>query len=332
MNEDINEGLVKRFSIINKEFKTEYDKAPLDIETKLKRFVVLGYSRVRTNRDLFIACSGKEGEGKSNTINILGYLMDENYDLEKNVLYTPNAKEMTEKLTYRKYLAQGITPPNTSLKPYSFINIDEAIRILFKMEQWSGIQRFLKKLFALARSENKIVGFCIPDFLDMGSGFRARMDYWINMEQRGLASVEVRSTNKYRTDRWNLDDNMRTYEKYLGRRKYGDITPEQNVEIQAKISKNFLTSFQVPKLPDALDKKYNQLKEQHDFNETAHDDNADEKVSPRLKRYYEGIVTLMKLLNEKYEYTHDKLAEVTKIPVGTVHGFFSKDKKVKINE
>ncbi len=336
MNENINEGIYKRFSIINPEFKREYEKAPFEFDKNLKTFVVLGYSRVRTNRDLFIACSGKEGEGKSNTINMLGFLMDKDYSLEKNILYTPSIKEMIEKISYKKYLAKGMSDKELekrgALKPFSFINIDEAIRILFKMEQWSGIQRFLKKLFALARSENKIIGFCIPDFLDMGSSFRARMDYWINMETRGLASVEVRSTNKYKTDKWNLDDNMRNYEKYIGRKKYGDITPEQNIDIQSRVSKNFLMSFRVPKLPEALDKKYNELKEMHDFEESAKDDNTDEMVSPRTKRYYEATFTLMDILIKQHGYTQTKLAELTKIPLPTVNHLLIKRNKVKLNE
>jgi hypothetical protein len=331
-DENIDDVEVKRFSFVNKVFKAEFDKKPFDIEPKLKRFVTMGYYRVRTNRDLFIACSGKEGEGKSNTVNLLGYLMDANYDLEKNVLYTPNAKEMTEKISYRKYLAKNETPPDTSLPPYSFINIDEAIRILFKLEQWSGIQRFLKKLFALARSENKIIGFCIPDFLDMGSGFRARMDYWINMETRGMASVESRSLNKYKTDKWNLDDNNKSYESYTGRKKYCDITPEMNVTIQSRISKNFMTSFHVPKLPDVLDKRYNELKETHDFNETAKDDNDGDKVSTRTKRYYDGLVLLMNKMVTEYKYTQVQLGEITKIPSNTVSQMLTRNKKVNLSE
>jgi hypothetical protein len=329
-DEALEEEQTKRFSFVNKVYKVEYDKAPFDIETKLKRFITMGYYRVRTNRDLFIACSGKEGEGKSNTINTFGYLMDANYDLEKNVLYTPNAKEMTEKISYRKYIGKNVTPPDTALPPYSFINIDEAIRILFKLEQWSGIQRFLKKLFALARSENKIIGFCIPDFLDMGSGFRARMDYWINMETRGMASVESRGMNKYKTDKWNLDDNNKSYESYTGRKKYCDITPEMNVQIQSRISKNFMTSFHVPKLPDALDKRYNELKETHDFNETAKDDNDSQLFTPRTKKYYEAIIALSNKLIKDYGLKQTEISELTKIPSNTICRMIQP--KVKLNE
>lgn len=284
MNEEAKERL--RFSFVNKEFKKVINDEPVELSTRLKHYCALIHKRVRTNRDFYLAISGAEGEGKSSLSIILGFLIDPNFSLEKNVLYSPNIEEMMLKMNWRKIISQGGTPPPDALPPYSVLVIDEAIKVLFKLEQWSGVQRFLKKLFALARTENKIIILNIPSFQDMGSGFRARMNNWLHVEKRGLCTIEARSKNKYATDPWSMDDNKKNYEKYTARKKYVSISDLDNIKIFSKISKNYVTAFSFPALPVSLDKRYNDLKNSFDY-DSAEDEVK--KVDLKLRGDYEKL-------------------------------------------
>jgi len=269
MKSDLSEVERKRFSWVNKDFKKQLDKERIKISKLIKNFTARAYYRVRRDLDLYITITGREGFGKSSLALLLGYLIDPNFNLDDNVLYSPTVEEMNLKINYRKIKQQGKEMPKGALKPYSVLIVDEAIKVVYKMEQWSGLQRFLKKLFALARTENKIIILCIPGFLDMGNNFRKRMNYWANIFERekeqAYCVVEAASKNKYKNDRWNLKEHEKLYEREVGDRKYASLTPIQHLDIVKKVSKNYVFTFAFSKLPQVIFDKYVELKNSHDY-------------------------------------------------------------------
>lgn len=313
---------IVRPSYVNKRFKEEIEKENINYSKNLLYFAKTGYLRVRNNFDLFMACTGWEGTGKSNLLNTLGFLMDEHYDLKRNVLYSPDIKEIKEKMEWRKLIAKGIKPGPNALPPFSFINVDEAIKVLFKLEQWSGLQRFLKKLFALARIENKIVAFAIPKFTDMGNNFRSRMNYWVDVYYRddklAYATVDIQSQNKYRSDNWNMSSNEKLYENMVGKRKYADIRPDDHLGICAR-TQNFLTSLDVPLLPKVFRDEYERLKLEHDYDDATIEVKKEKGrvLINRLKKHLTNTLKYVIELNPRI--SQRELGRKT----GLNHGFIS---------
>ena len=269
MKERLKQVERKRFSWVNQEFKRLIEDSNITIPQIIKKFTTEIYYRVRRDLDLYIAITGWEGFGKSSAAMLFGKLIDSNFTLENNILYSPTIEEMNLKINYRKLIQQGKEIPKGALKPHSVLIVDEAIKVVYKMEQWSGLQRFLKKLFALARTENKIIILCIPDFLDMGNNFRKRMNYWVDIfareKEKAYCVVEAASKNKYKNDRWNLKEHEKLYEKEVGSRKYANLAPLEHLDIIKKISKNYVFSFFFHKLPEVIFNKYMELKNSYDY-------------------------------------------------------------------
>lgn len=202
--------------------------------------------RVKKNADAVLCISGFEGVGKSNLANILGYLLDPNYDLWNNVLYTPTQKELLDKL---KNFQKG-----------SVLNLDEAVKVLEK-QNWSK-QTFIKKTFQVIRGRNLITFLLIPRLEDLNEYFRNwRVMLNICVIYRGLAYLQVPDPyNKF--DVWSSKYNQDLLDFALKGETF-HTAPVGDVLKAISKFKGFIGFITFPKLPYEIEKEYIKLKDEN---------------------------------------------------------------------
>jgi len=225
--------------------------------------------RTRKDWDSVIAISGEEGSGKSTLANELGIFGDENYNIENNTLFQPKYDEVYKKLT--------------TLPKYSVINADEAIRIAYKLDWYSMGQKYLNKVFALARKENQATILCIPRIWDLNEYFRNwRVKFWVYVYKRGKAVVFFRDKNPFVKEPFHIKENL----KYLYMKAGNKVISEEIViNIFSKMP-NYLTHFNFPELPKEVKKEYNRLKDLHSYDElTLEDKNRHKQFLARLELF-----------------------------------------------
>lgn len=173
-------------------------------------------------KDNVVVIAGGEGDGKSLFQHYgLGPALDPEYDLWRSVVYTDSMDEFNEKYEYLK------------------INwaIDEAIRVLYKLDFMLGIAKDLVKKFAadVRKEKGAVHSFLIPDISELNKYFREqRVTTWIEFIQRehlveGESAAVVfqkprihfRPTN---VDVWLLKDYYEKYMKAFKKSGYGDAT------------------------------------------------------------------------------------------------------------
>lgn len=191
--------------------------------------------RLRLDKDLVIAVTGDEGDGKSTLAMALGLKVDALFDFERNVLYSPTVEETKSKII--------------GLPKYSAIVADEAIKIMYKLNWGTRIQKFLNIIYALCRQENKLSILCMPRFKDFNEYFRNhRIKFWIhiidpisNKKSKGHAILFGKSWNPTSQDTWWLGDLQKTIDKYSFRRKLHEVdyNLQDKIDVLSK-SRNFL--------------------------------------------------------------------------------------------
>lgn len=165
----------------------------------LQNIADLSVERVTKDKDLAIAITGFEGDGKSALSIGLGLAIDRFFDLRRNVLFSPSVTEIRNKIY--------------DLPPYTPIIADEAIKIMYKRNWGSKMQKYLNQIYAVCRSQNKISIFNIPRFTDFDEYFRNhRVKLWIHIvdslskdKDEGHAVVLSRSWNPVTNDPWGLN-------------------------------------------------------------------------------------------------------------------------------
>ncbi len=155
-------------------------------------------NRVTRDKDLAMAVTGLEGDGKSCLSVQIGIGIDPSFKMFRNVLFDPSVKTIRQKIY--------------NLPPYTPIIADEAIKIMYKLNWGSKIQKYLNKIYAVCRNQNKISIFNMPRFTDFAEYFRNhRLRLWIhivdpisNEKKEGHAVVIARSWNPVSIDPWGL--------------------------------------------------------------------------------------------------------------------------------
>ncbi len=165
---------------------------------RVKQFGQLCLDRVTKDKDLAIGITAPEGDGKSCLSIGLGIGIDPGFSLYRNILFSPSVKEVRDKIY--------------NLPPYTPIIADEAIKIMYKLNWGTKIQKYLNKIYAVCRNQNKISIFNMPRFTDFSEYFRNhRLRLWVhivdpisNEKREGHAVVMARSWNPITTDAWGL--------------------------------------------------------------------------------------------------------------------------------
>lgn len=201
--------------------------------------------RLRLDKDLVIAVTGDEGDGKSALAMGISLKVDPLFDFERNVLYSPTVEETKSKII--------------GLPRYSVIVADEAIKIMYKLNWGTKIQKFLNQIYALCRQENKLSILCMPRFKDFNEYFRNhRIKFWLhivdpisNKKSKGHAILFGKSWNPTSQDTWWLGDLQKTIDKYSFKRKLHEVdyTLQDKIDVLSK-SRNFLGVVEFEWIPD----------------------------------------------------------------------------------
>lgn len=242
-------------------------------------------SRIKKNSDAVICISGFEGVGKSNFAIILSYLLDFNFDLWNNILYSPNNKELLDKL---KNFNKG-----------SILNLDEAVKVLEK-QNWSK-QTFIKKTFQIIRGRNLITLLLIPRLEDLNEYFRNwRVMLNICVIYRGLAYLQVPDPyNKF--DVWNTKFNQDVLDLALKGETF-HTAPTGDVLKAIHKFKGFIGFVSFPKLDSEIEKEYIKLKDKHSLLNLMDDDGnikVEEKEKPLNRSQQRKHDTLLNLIHKR---------------------------------
>ena len=199
------------------------------------KFVSILKRRVKKDWDAVVGITGEEGSSKSTLASWLVYLgaiqdgYNEEEALKKFVEYTifsPNKERVQEQ--------------RTKSERYAIINADEAVKILYKQNWATPIQKFLNMFYALCRQENKISILCMPRFLDFNEFFRNhRIKFWIHVVDRGIACIFERDWFPSSADPWMLKEAQKLNTTIYYRKHTGDFNVEQKVQALSKL-KNFI--------------------------------------------------------------------------------------------
>ena len=181
----------------------------------------------RREYDAGNAVSGYVGEGKS-TFTI--QLMKKYYKIGS----LSEFKTMCNKyLVYSRKEIQKITTTETK----QFINVDEAINVLFKRDFMKGDQKNLLRTLDVCRDMGHIFTFIIPSFWALDSHtVQTRLRLWVHVEKQKWAHLSRPLRNQYSIDVWNRTANEKIINKtksvvntlnYVSTMGFDPLSPEE---------------------------------------------------------------------------------------------------------
>lgn len=232
--------------------------------------------RVGLNKDATVAITGFEGDGKSALSLQLGLAADPHFDIERNVLFSPNTQEIKQKIF--------------DLPKESVIIADEAIKVMYKLNWSTKMQKTLNMVYAVCRKENKISIFNMPRFIDFSEYFRNhRIRLWLhiidplsNQKKYGLALLMARSWNPITKDPWGLKEfEKKVLEKQWQRKQDSSYGLDDKIALFEKLS-TFLGLVKFEWVDAELWQRYETIKAKQDFNDL---DEAlmDQKEAEKIK-------------------------------------------------
>ncbi len=215
-------------------------------EEELAEFAKYINKRLRKDWDLVIAITGEEGVGKSTLANLILWYLDDNYSVERNNLFNPNVEEVKEHILHK-------------LPRYSGVNLDEAIRVMYKLKWYDKLSIFLNQVYALCRKENKCTVLCIPNFQDLNPFFRQhRVRVWIHCLDRGKAVMFIKDNSPFVEDKWHLKESQKSINKTLRKYSILERTPDIMLKGLEKCT-NFFSLLSYGPMPDQMAKEYKEL-------------------------------------------------------------------------
>eukprot|EP00919_Chromeraceae_sp_WS-2016_P011602 GHVR01027083.1.p1 GENE.GHVR01027083.1~~GHVR01027083.1.p1 ORF type:complete len:281 (-),score=-1.74 GHVR01027083.1:174-1016(-) len=144
--------------------------------------------------DFVIVLSGPRGLGKSTIALLIKKELAPRASLEGSLIYSK--KTLLEKISKEKE---------------QFIDVDEAINVVFKREFYEHNQISILQDLDTYRSNHNCITFLIPDFWDLDSKLlnSSLIKIWIYIKRWGEAYI-MRPTNKqFSRDPWNFDLNVK---------------------------------------------------------------------------------------------------------------------------
>ena len=263
--------------------------------------------RCKKDKDAVVAITGDEGDGKSTlavwciieSLRLQGKTEEEIITMfNEYIIYSPTKDQLIEKVV--------------KLPRYSVFSADEAIKILYKMNWYTDIQKFLNVIYALCRKENKATILCMPRFTDFNEFFRNhRIRYWIHVLERGRAVLFAKDWSPFTKDPWWMDDNQRTINAGYKNKQ----TKVVEFDIDSKISmlkklKIFVTEVRFDDLPKEISKIYLKGKEEN----SEYGDGEDAKQKGEKASVWEGrAVNFALYVEKKYNIPHEETLKVMNI-------------------
>lgn len=224
-------------------YEYKYDKNLISLIRSIKK-------RLSIKWDCVAVVDGEEGAGKSSLAILLGYLLDKDFDLDKNISYLPLTHEVENKFY--------------SIKSEQVLVVDEAIKALYKLRFMDKMQARINTMYATERKQRKITLLCIPRFTDLNEFFRNdRVQFWIHVVDRGLAVAFVKDrVNIFGSDRWHMKEEYKRINVSTYKKKFAEMTTEDMIKIYQK-SQHFWFAFTFPQLPPEVEEKYLDTREMY---------------------------------------------------------------------
>lgn len=236
-------------------------------------FVKMFKSRLKMNKDAWIAVCGDTSTGKSYFVLMAMVLFGRPMNMEDNVAYIPKGNEIMEmfdKLNFQCLL------------------IDEAAREMRSVNWQSKQQQGVNMKAMTDRFKNNMIFLNMPSFNEFTKSmrrgnlqFRVIMPYRTDTHARVI--VQRKSRNWRSDDAWGDKEADEKYEKYIKRHK--ELDNEGILRIERSLP-NTIMDFMVPNLmlalPEVTD-EYERLKEKS--REVANEDEYSTKVDKYKKEY-----------------------------------------------
>ena len=203
----------------------------MDKENKNIDWIEAIKKRVRNDFDIVICVTGEEGIGKSTLAMQMGFLLDDKFDIKKNVCFVPTPENVKKQFG--------------EIDRYGCLVIDEGTEVFYKLDWMTSFQKTLVKMFKRERKQNKIVIICLPAFMDLTKSMRNdRVKLWFHVFKRGLAGIFTKHPSQlFSDDPWMLSDNAKTFQKVFGRRKAPDVDPNDLLTAASRL-KTFWMDFE----------------------------------------------------------------------------------------
>ncbi|PLW80752.1 hypothetical protein C0585_00955 [Candidatus Woesearchaeota archaeon] len=239
--------------------------------------------RAKKDYDAVVAITGEEGSSKSTCASniLIESLKNENIPEDK----------MIEIFLERTIFSPSKEKVETQMKEtprYSVLNADEAIKILYKLNWGSPIQKFLNMLYALARKENKITLLCMPRFTDFNEFFRKhRIKFWLHILDRGIGVLFAKDWNPFTDDPWWMKEGMDVVKKNYGRKKVTDMDTKEKIRILSKL-RNFVGVVEFDDMPTKFRTAYRKAKDEFGYDDMGQD-TTDIGAGKRAEKYQEWI-------------------------------------------
>ena len=290
-------------------YKTYFSRDFLDFISGIKQ-------RLRSKYDLVIAITGEEGVSKSCLGIWLGFLLDDNFNIEKNVAYLPSSLEIKDKFN--------------SLKRFSVLDIDESCRGLNKKKWHDKLQQDLVDLYTTERFRNICSLVLMPRFKDFTESFRNhRIKIWIHILHRtstyAQAVVYVRDDDKDCEFPWHQKENYKLKLKKFRGKKVSERRLSDKLTYERRTT-NYLLDFKYPKLPEEIEKAYDYLKlESRKKIKSVEDERIGKTLTEKWKNSL--IKAINYIIKSNPKFTQGEVANLVGLSQQTISKVIKKNKE-----
>lgn len=283
---------------------------------KIKDLADIAKKRVHEDKDLVLAFTGNEGDGKSGLSINFGLKVDGNFDLKRNILYSPTVQEAREKIF--------------NLPHFSYVDVDEAIKVMYKLNWSNKLAKYLNVVYAICRNEHKITGLCMPRFTDFTEYFRNhRIRVWVHIfdpisksKNWGEAAVMVKSWNPLTSDPWGMVQAEKLYRKLTKRQRAGTFSVEMQKDFYSKLD-SFVDTLEFGFVKQDLWEEYIRLKA-----ELSVADELDEDKESKAELWQSRCVLAIKALKGLGANEKD-VARLLKVSKGSISKWLVPDNSLK---
>jgi len=321
VEEDNAEALIEKKA--EEIYNDEIDKLLEDGYLSPSELARIFRKRARNDFDAVVAITGEEGISKSTLATWIVYnslLLSRNSEekamkkLNDFLIFSPNKQKIQEQI---------ITAPR-----YSIISADEAIKILYKQNWASKIQKFLNMFYALCRKENKITLLCMPRFTDFNEFFRNhRIKFWIHVIDRGVGVLFSKDWNPFNNDPWMVQNNLKLVGTMHRRKNIVDYSVDDKVAALKKL-KIFVGMVKFEDLTPELKEIYKQGKEKFGY------DDLEEQIETTKeellnKKYSQALAHAVTFLSDKFSMNNTQIAATLDVDANSIRTWKGIKRKLK---
>jgi len=268
--------------------------------------------RLTLDQDACVAVTGDEGTGKSSLAIQLAMSMDNLFQLQRNVIFSP------------KY--DAIKSAMTNLPPFTPVIADEAIKALYKSFWQNRAQKMLNMFMALARQENKLLLLLIPKLSDLNPFFRnRRVMCWIHIirginkeEKEGKAIIFMKTKSPFAEDDiWHYKENQKMIDGYCRSKRTSEVmmTWQDYANVLSR-SRNYVGMLDFGHLPDDVFESYKTEKKKFAYEDV--EDGGESKTNKR-DFYIPHMKKLIGFLHESNGMSYAEVGHLIGLSPSRIH-------------